>query len=127
LGIDRIGGGGGIPPEGLAPKAGASRPDQPRTESTPFEVHRTSTGAADATGAVHGVTSPALEAVKNGTLDVKGYVDAKVTEATAHLTHLAPAQLHAVQEVVRSQLMNDPHLRELVERATGSALPSDDS
>jgi hypothetical protein len=71
----------------------------------------------------HVERSAALEGVRSGTLDVKGYVDAKVNEATAHLSHLSPAQLSAVQGIVREQLLADPHLAELVQQATGSAVP----
>jgi hypothetical protein len=53
-------------------------------------------------------------------------VDAKVEEATQHLSHLTPSQLATVQGVVREQLLSDPHLRELVEHATGSALPKEE-
>jgi hypothetical protein len=70
--------------------------------------------------------SPALDGVKNGTLDVHGYVEAKVHEATAHLAHLSPAQLEGVRSILREQLTNDPHLAELVEQATGHALPPPD-
>ncbi len=70
--------------------------------------------------------SPALDAVRSGRLDVNGYVDAKVEEATAHLAHLSPSQLEAVRSTVRAQLLQDPHLAELVERATGSAPPTDE-
>jgi hypothetical protein len=71
--------------------------------------------------------SAALEGVRSGALDVNGYVDAKVEEATAHLSHLSPAQLGVVRDVVRNQVLADPHLAELVQQATGSPPPKDDA
>ncbi len=70
--------------------------------------------------------SAPLEAVRQGTLDVKGYIEAKVQEATAHLSHLSPGQLEAVRGVVRDQLLADPHLADLVLQATGLPLPKEE-
>ncbi len=126
MGIDRIGSGGAAPPEGLSP-GGATGPSA-KTEKS-FEVSREPTGAPApaAAGATAEVKpSAALEGVRSGALDVKGYVDAKVAEATAHLSHLSPSQLQIVQGVVRDQLLSDPHLRDLVEHATGSPPPKDE-
>jgi hypothetical protein len=124
LGIDGIGKGPGKPPEALAPKEGATRGAGVGSGSAPFEVHRRDTAPPTEVKAV--TTSPALEGVRSGALDVNGYLDAKVHEATAHLTHLSPMQLDAVKSVVRAQLVSDPHLAELVQHATGSAVPKED-
>jgi hypothetical protein len=125
LGIDRIGKGASSPPDALTPKEGATRGASP--SGAPFEVNRKDTAAVPfAAPAASVAPSPALEAVRSGTLDVNGYLDAKVHEATAHLTHLSPTQLEAVQSVVRAQLVSDPHLAELVQHATGSAVPKED-
>jgi predicted regulator of amino acid metabolism with ACT domain len=70
--------------------------------------------------------SPALEGVRSGRLDVNGYVDAKVEAATAHLAHLTAAQRKVVGDVVRQQLLSDPHLADLVRQATGVEPPKAD-
>ena len=120
LAINRVGS-GGVPPEALAPK-GEVKPG-----AGTFEV---GTSKADAPPPVQATTevkaSAALDGIRQGRLDVNGYIDAKVHEATAHLSHLAPGQLETVQRVVREQLLADPHLRDLVEKATGSAAPTDE-
>jgi hypothetical protein len=124
LGIERIGKGATAPPEGLTPKDGTTRPTGPARDAAPFEVHRKDVAPAAEVTDIK--ASPALEGVRSGALDVNGYLDAKVREATAHLSHLSPAQLHAVESVVRAQLISDPHLAELVQHATGSAVPKED-
>jgi hypothetical protein len=120
LGIDRIGSGGSAPPQAPSSGDGATgaRPEKAR-----FEVAGAPVAAAKA-GEVQ--ASAALDGVRSGALDVNGYVDAKVQEATAHLSHLSAAQLHAVQAVVRGQLLADPHLADLVQHATGSPVPKDE-
>ena len=121
MGIDRIGKGTSAPPEALTPKEGAARGTG---ASASFEVSRKET--APVTQAAHVKASGALEGIRSGALDMNGYLDAKVDEATAHLSHLSPAQLEAVKSVVRSQLTSDPHLAELVQQATGNAVPKDE-
>ena len=112
-----------MPPGALAPEEGTRGSARPG--AAPFEAHRESTTGAPGASATKEVPeSAALAGVKGGTLDVNGYVDAKVAEATAHLSHLAPSQLAAVQGVVREQLLADPHLRDLVQHVTGSAPPA---
>lgn len=122
MGIDRIDRRGSVPPEALAPTDGESRTTRLSRSGGPFEP-RPAVPLQPVAG-VH--ASAALEAVRAGRLDVEGYIDAKVEEATAHLSHLAPSHLAAVRGVVRGQLLADPHLAELVERATGSPAPAAD-
>jgi len=120
LGIDRIGkGGASSPPDALRPSEGATRPSA--SAEAPFEVKGTAVAPAARIDA-----SEALRGVQSGDLDVKGYVDAKVHEATAHLTNLTSEQRAAVERVVRAQLVSDPHLRDLVQHATGAAVPEED-
>jgi hypothetical protein len=122
LAINRVGSGGSVPPEALAPK-GEVKPDAGKA----FEVGASKgDGPPRLEGATEVRASTALDGVRQGRLDVNGYIDAKVHEATAHLSHLAPPQLETVQRVVREQLLADPHLRDLVEKATGSAAPTDE-
>ena len=130
MGIHRVGN-GSLPPEAVPSQDGASevrgvrdtRPTDPAP--SPFEVRRDSVAPAAPAEAVK--PSAALEGVRSGALDVKGYVDAKVEEATAHLSHLSPSQLSVVRGVVREQLLSNPHLAALAQQATGSALPKEDT
>jgi hypothetical protein len=124
LGIERIGKGASAPPEGLTPKDGTTRSTGPAGDPAPFEVHRKEMAPTAEVREVK--ASPALEGIRSGALDMNGYLDAKVHEATAHLTHLSPTQLEAVQSIVRKELVSDPHLAELVQRATGQAVPKED-
>jgi uncharacterized protein (DUF2342 family) len=66
-------------------------------------------------------SSRALEELRIGRVDVNGYVELKVDEATAHLAALPRAQLDAIRDALRDRLTNDPSLAELVRAATGGA------
>lgn len=101
----------------------SDRAEGAHPDGAPFEVRREPAAGA---GVVGVKASTALEGVRAGALDVNGYVDAKVAEATSHLVHLSPTQLAAVQAVVRDQLLADPHLRDLIHHATGTPAPADE-
>ena len=113
-----------MPPEAPIPKEGSGRTAGAGSAGAPFEVSRSDAPPPRPVTEVQ--PSAPLEAVQHGRLDVKGYVEAKVQEATAHLSHLSPTQLEAVQGIVREQLLADPHLAELVQQATLSTLPKED-
>jgi hypothetical protein len=68
----------------------------------------------------------ALERLRAGELDLHGYVDAKVQEATAHLAALPPVELENIRSALRERLASDPTLSDLLLTATGEALPPDD-
>lgn len=121
MGIDKLGKGGGTVPEVRLPDSGAAKTTA-TSPSAAFEVKPTAAPVA-----VAPVASPALEGVRNGSLDVRGYIDAKVHEATAHLSHLTPEQLETVRTTVREQIAADPHLIELVEQATGHIVPPENN
>ncbi len=72
-------------------------------------------------------SSRALEELRAGRVDVSGYVDLKVDEATAHLAALPRAQLDAIRDALRDRLRNDPALADLVRAATGAAPARDPS
>jgi uncharacterized protein (DUF2342 family) len=61
----------------------------------------------------------ALERLRAGEVDVDGYLDLKVDEATAHLATLPPGELHALRSALRDRLATDPALVDLVRTATG--------
>ncbi|MFO0664881.1 MAG: hypothetical protein U0174_13075 [Polyangiaceae bacterium] len=71
-------------------------------------------GASNVTGA-----SP-LERLRAGQIDVNGYLDLKVDEATAALSGLPHAELDTIRRALRTQLATDPTLSDLVTKATGS-------
>ena len=66
-----------------------------------------------------------LERLERGELGLDAYLDARVSEATRHLTaRLGPEQLELVRQTLRSELSADPVLVELVRRATGKTVES---
>jgi hypothetical protein len=69
----------------------------------------------------------ALERFRSGQVDVQGYLDLKVDEATAHLSSLPRVELDAIRTALRDRLATDPALVDLVRAATGKVPePSDD-
>ena len=131
MGIDRIGKDGpSLPLPEVEGSAGA------RSSRAVFEVPAsTATSPAPpsldpARSASHvepaqGVNGP-LERLRAGELDLHGYVDAKVREATAHLSALPPVELENIRSALRERLASDPTLIDLLHTATGEVLPPDD-
>ena len=119
MAIDRIGKGGGLPPtpdvQGTGAATGAS--NATRTGAK-FEVDRADPAdkarSVDATAA----TTP-LARLRAGEIDVHGYIDLKVGEATASLGGLSAPALDAIKNVLRDQMRTDPELAQLVHTATG--------
>lgn len=64
------------------------------------------------------VPSGPLERLRAGEVDVQGYLDLKVHEATAHLSTLPPIELEALRAALRDRLATDPALVDLVRTAT---------
>jgi len=122
MGIDSIGKKGPPIPPSPPEAKGAARPSE---ATRPFEVGK----AAEAPRAAAVEASrTALEKLRAGEIDVNGYVDMKVHEATAHLAALPPAELDRIRSSLRDRLAGDPGLVELVRKATGEvpSPPSDD-
>ena len=118
MSIDRIGKGSVPPPP--APITGgekAHRADAART----FEVHEPKAGASASVEAVAPKGVGALERLRAGEIDLDGYLDLKVNEATAHLHGLGTTELEGVRALLRDQIARDPALAELVQIATGQA------
>jgi hypothetical protein len=119
MGIDRIGKHGPV-----APVPEVAQPSRASTAAEPFRVAGLqSPPQVDPTRAAH---AP-LERLRTGEIDVAGYLDLKVEEATSHLSALPPVELAAIRSALRDQLASDPSLVDLVHAATGELpLPHDD-
>ena len=122
MGIDSIGKTGPpTPPPSGDVQSSARSPGATRAfEVSPAEP-------APQAGAVE-ASRPALERLRTGEIDVNGYVDMKVHEATAHLAALPAGELEQLRSALRDRLAGDPGLVELVRKATGAVpeLQSDD-
>jgi hypothetical protein len=127
MGIDRIGkggtpplspdtqGAGGVEKKGPTGEAFSEALDKTRG---PEQVDATKHAAqAGAIGAAEGRS--ALERLRAGEIDVNGYVDLKVEEATRGLEGLSRAELDDIRRMLRDQLSTDPGLIDLVRTATG--------
>jgi hypothetical protein len=119
MAIDRIGKGAGLPATPSVSGAGAAT----KTGAT-FTLERPdpAASAAPAAGLDHvpAGASP-LERFRSGEVDVNGYVDLEVDNATAGLDGLSAAELDAIKSVLRDQMKSDPGLVELVRTTTGSS------
>lgn len=118
MGIDRI---------GKNAPAAPPPPEESATQSTdptrrPFEVPAAvnPSRAAQSAEGVPAAGSP-LERWRSGQIDLEGYLDAKVDEATRHLGVLPAGQLDAIRQALRERIAGDPTLVELVRTATGRA------
>jgi hypothetical protein len=135
MGIDSIGKKGPPTPpaggNGAGHSAGSRRAEGAEPQR-PFEVSRTGPVAGPpretAAQAVRASPATALDRLRAGEIDVNGYVDIKVEEATTHLRALPPSQLEQVRAALRDRMASDPALIELVRTATGSVPrpPSDE-
>lgn len=110
--IDRIGKAG---PAGAPTEAGGVG----SVSGKRFDV-----GAATGTSGAGGV-SPA-DQVRAGDMTIEAYVELRVSEATSHLDgKLGASDLASVRALLRSEIANDPAVRELVRGATGVLPPSE--
>jgi hypothetical protein len=122
MGIDGIGKKGPpVPPPPVGAEGGARPAEAGRAFHVPGATPAPQAGAVQA-------PQTAIERLRAGELDVNGYVEVKVQEATAHLAALPPAELESVRSALRDRLATDPGLVELVRKATGAVPqpPSDD-
>ena len=124
MAIDRIGKGAGLPPTPEGAGTGGAG-GVPKTDAT-FKVDRPdATSATSATSATRGggvdATSPTspLGRLRAGEVDVHGYIDLKVDQATSALKGLSAAELDEIKSVLRDQMKSDPGLADLVRTATG--------
>ena len=125
MGIDGIGKGGG----GIPTTPGTTGPARAQETGKTFSVEKPEGATAPAqVGNVEGTEAASpLAQLRAGKLDLNGYLDAKVNEATAHLHDVPPAQLDTIKSMLRDRIASDPALTDLVQQATGQvpALPED--
>ena len=127
MAIDRIGKGAGLPPtpetHGTGGAAGAKKTDATFKVDRPEAAHTGNVDASAATAATSATspTSPTspLGRLRAGEVDVHGYIDLKVDQATSGLDGLSAAELDEIKSVLRDQMKSDPGLADLVRTATG--------
>ncbi|HEY8945124.1 MAG TPA: hypothetical protein VIM73_12725 [Polyangiaceae bacterium] len=115
MGIDGI---SKPPGASIGSVGGAAGTEAPRS-SEAFSVDR---GGASTPAAPAERVSAALSGLQRGEISLDQYLDARVNEATSHLSGKVSAeQLDFVKQSLREQLTSDPVLVELVQRTTGSS------
>ena len=121
MAIDRIGKGGALPP--TPETGGAAGPTKAGGAATPFAVERSEkAGAAAPTQSLPGAEAASpLARLRSGEVDVNGYVDLKVDEATKGLQGVPSADLAEIKSVLRDQLRTDPGLVDLVRSVAGKS------
>ncbi|MDF2697611.1 MAG: hypothetical protein K0S65_5994 [Labilithrix sp.] len=120
MGIDRIGK-GGTPPTTPETKGSGSIEKKGPVEKA-FSVERPdATRQASQAAGTEATQSSALARLRSGEIDVNGYVDLKVDEATKGLEGLSPAELDDIKKVLRDQMSTDPGLMDLARQAAGKA------
>jgi hypothetical protein len=117
MAIDRIGKGGGLPPTPEATGTGSTGATAPTGKT--FKVERPEQ-AGNAAGVDATNASTPLARLRAGEIDVHGYIDLKVDEATSGLKGLPTAALDDIKSVLRDQMKSDPGLADLVRGATGT-------
>jgi len=114
MSIDRIGKKGPpTPPPSGDVKSSAYPPQATRTFEASKAEPAIQAGPVEAPRA-------ALERLRAGEIDLNGYVDMKVHEATLHLAALPAGELEKLRSALRDRLAGDPGLVELVRKATGA-------
>ena len=123
MGIDKIGKNTGLPeiagPEGAASPTGTTGAAGVGRSFAEVHAEKTSRPESAAVEAPLVAGGSPLEQLRAGSLDLQGYLDARVSQATAGLRGLSETQLDTIRVVLREQLLTDPTLAELVSKATG--------
>jgi hypothetical protein len=118
--VGGIGGPGGGSPPGSGKIGGVGGPSAPASGATgaggaqkaSFQEALGTRATDQASGA-----SP-LERLRSGELDLRGYIDARVRDATSHLEGvLSPDDLAKVHDELRDAIENDPDVAALVKGA----------
>ena len=124
MSIDRIGKGGALPPtpetQGTGSAAPTGAPGAFKVDRADPATQASGAERAERTGAVAATDAASpLARLRAGELDVRGYIDLKVDEATSALQGMSSAELDEIKSVLRDQLSTDPGLADLVRTATG--------
>jgi hypothetical protein len=118
MGIDRIGK-GGLPPS-IPETPGTGSVEKKGSVDKTFSVERPQPAGMTRTEGVDATSSASpLARLRAGEIDVHGYMDLKVEEATKGLEGLSPAELDDIKRVLRERMATDPGLADLVRTATG--------
>jgi hypothetical protein len=125
MAIDGIGKKGPPAPPAPGPAGGSPRAHE---AGRAFEVPRSAPPAPAAAAVRVDAAHTALDRLRAGEIDVEGYVDAKMTEATAHLGALPAPRLAEIRAALRDRMVSDPTLADLLRTAAGNvpAPPGDD-
>jgi hypothetical protein len=117
MGIDHIGKKGPPVPPAAEPTSGGRVGAMDR----PFEVSVPPTVGTSTSAPLAPAAEPRtpLERWRDGEIDLRGYLDLKVDEATAHLAVLPAPELEAIRSALRDRMESDPTLVELARTATG--------
>jgi hypothetical protein len=113
MGIDGIGKKG---PPPLPETIGGGRVAE---TGRPFEVSAPRAVPSAPLAAAIEPSRTALERWRAGEINLNGYLDLKVREATAHLAILPAPELDALRSALRDRMASDPTLVDLVRTATG--------
>jgi hypothetical protein len=125
MGIDRIGSGGPagpVPDVHGPPGAAGGSAASSVGEAFPAVGPNVRAEGASRPAETSPVADSALERLRSGAIDLEGYIESKVDEATSHLASssgLAPAAIASIREALRDRIANDPMLADLVQSATG--------
>lgn len=114
MGIDGIGKPGPVAP--APPASTGVTPPAAHADRAPFSERAAEARAPSSMVGAHA----ALEQLKAGSINLDGYLDIKVQEATASVGDLAPTQLASMRSALRERMSNDPTLVDLVRKATGA-------
>jgi len=115
MGIDRIGKAGATLPTNTTAEVGKS--GQSFEAALAEKVGKAE--KASSVGAVEAAATSPLERLRAGQIDLNGYLDLKIDQATSHLSGLGPSQLDSIKKSLREQLVTDPTLSDLVRGAAG--------
>jgi hypothetical protein len=113
-----VGGIGGGGPPGPGKIGGATVPTAPATTGPSATTGQKFGETLGVRGTEQASETSPLERLRAGEIDVHGYVDLRVREATAHLEGLiGPADLAKIQDELRDVIENDPDVAALVKSA----------
>ncbi|GAC1352904.1 MAG: hypothetical protein NVSMB1_20540 [Polyangiales bacterium] len=113
--VSGIGGPGGA---GKIGGPAPSIPTSPDLQSTAVDRKSFGDSLAEARGVSKAERTTPLEKLRARDIDLDGYVDARVRDATSHLEGvLSPSDVDKIREDLRELIANDPDIAALVKAA----------